>query len=286
MIIAAFCFSLMSLFVKLAGQRLPAAEIVFARSVFGVVITYTLVRRAGIPVWGKRKSLLLLRGGIGFCGLVTYFYAVTKLPLGDVTAIFFTAPAFTALFAAILLKEGISRHELLGILVSLTGVALVARPSFIFGAGADSLDPLAVAAVLTSAVFSGLAFTIVRKLSETDHHLTVIFYYPLIATPLSIPLMLPTAIWPEGSEWLALIGVGIVTQIAHLFMTRALHAERAGRAMSASYVQIVFAAIWGVVFFGETPSVLGVIGTACVIAGTLLVIARRPKQVVPPRRWV
>lgn len=271
---AAFFFSLMSLCVKVAGQRLPASELVFFRSVFGVVITIVMVRQAKVSMWGHRKSLLLLRGAVGFCGLVSYFYAVTKLPLGAVTVLFFTTPGFTALFAALLLKETMARGELIGLAMSFAGVVFVAQPEFIFGKSGQSLDPFAVAAVLTSAVMSGFAYTIVRKLRETDHHLTVMFYYPLLAVPLSIPLITNTAIWPTATEWLVIAALGIVTQAAHLLLTRALHADQAGRTLSLSYTQIVFAAVWGVVFFGEVPTMMGVFGALLVIGGTLLVATR------------
>lgn len=275
MVAAAFFFSLMSLFVKLAGRRLPASEIVFVRSVIGVLITYALVRRAGIPLWGQHKSLLLLRGAVGFCGLLTYFFAVTRLSLADVTAIFFTNPALTALSAAVVLKERMARNEILGLVLSLGGVVLVAQPSFLFGADALGLDALGVAAALAAAVFSGVAYTMVRKLRETDHALTVMFYYPLLATPLSIPVMLPAAVWPTASEWLVLAGVGVVTQVAHYFMTKGLHTERAGRAMSMSYVQIVFAVVWGFLAFGELPALTGIAGALCIVGGSLLVVGRQ-----------
>jgi drug/metabolite transporter (DMT)-like permease len=211
---------------------------------------------------------------VGFAGLQTYFWAVTKLPLVDVTVIFYTHPAFTALVAAMVLKESMQRQEVIGLFVSLVGVVLVAQPTFLFGDGTQGLNPWAVVAALASAAISALAYTLVRKLRETDHHLTVIFYYPLVATPLSVPIMIPNATWPTAVEWLILAGLGIVTQIAHVFMTKGLHAERAGKAMSMSYVQILFALIWGLVFFGEIPSLWGLAGATLVVGGTLLVVGR------------
>ena len=120
-----------------------------------------------------------------------------------------------------------------------------------------------------------MAYTAVRKLRESEHHLVVIFYFPLIATPLSIPVMAPYLLWPTPLEWGLLLGVGIVTQIAQIYLTKGLHAERAGRAMSMSYIQIVFAALWGMIFFSEYPSLLSIAGAGLVVGGTLLVAKSR-----------
>ena len=101
MIAAAFFFSLMSLQVKLVGQRLHSSEIVFFRALLSLLFTYVLLRRAGVPVWGHRKGLLVLRGTFGFIALSCFFFALTRLPLADVTVLHFTNPVFTAVIAAI-----------------------------------------------------------------------------------------------------------------------------------------------------------------------------------------
>ncbi|UCG52318.1 MAG: DMT family transporter [Candidatus Latescibacterota bacterium] len=274
MVTAAFFFSLMSLLVKLAGQRLPTAEIVFARSVVMLVISFILVRQARLMMWGRRRSLLILRGLVGFGALFCFFYAVTKLPLADITVIHFTNPVFTALFASLFLKESMGRREVSGLILCVVGVALVAQPSFLFGSGARNLDLFAVGVALCASLLSSVAYTTVRKLGETDHHLVVIFYFSLISTPASIPLMVGHFLWPTPLEWLMLLGVGIVTHSAQIFLTKGLHRERAGRAMSMSYVQVLFAATWGLVFFGEIPNAISGVGAVLIFGGTLLVARR------------
>jgi drug/metabolite transporter (DMT)-like permease len=140
-----------------------------------------------------------------------------------------------------------------------------------------------VGAALCGAFFSALAYIVVRDLGRTEHHLVVVFYFPLIATPLSIPALVPYALWPTMADWVLLFGVAAVTQIAQVYLTKGLHSERAARAMSISYVQILFAATWGMVFFGEIPNLLGVAGAALVVCGTLLVNwTRRPAVLATP----
>ena len=271
MVLAAFFFSLMALLVKVAGQRLPTAEMVLARSVVAVVLSYGMLRRANVNPWGQRKGLLIFRGLAGFGGLLCMFYALTKLPLADATVIVYTNPVFTAILAALFLREMMGRREVLGLLLSLGGVVLVAQPAFLFGAAADSLDLFAVGIALLGAIFASIAYVSVRKLGETEHHLVVVFYFPLVATPASIPFMISEALWPTPVEWLILLGIGVVTQIAQVYLTKGLHTEKAGRAMSMSYVQIVFAALWGFLFFTEVPDLLSILGAMLVVAGTVVV---------------
>lgn len=270
MVLAAFYFSLMALLVKWAGQRLPSSQLVLARSAFSAVVTYVMLRRLGVSLWGQRKGLLLLRGFFGFLGLLCMFYAITKLPLADVTVIQYTNPVFTALLAAIFLKESLSRNNVAGLLISLSGVVLVAQPSMLFGESIHGLPLVPVCIALAGAIFASLAYTTIRKLGETEHHLVVVFYFPLVSTPAAIPIMAPEALWPTPIEWGLLLGIGIVTQIAQIYLTKGLHTEKAGKAMSMSYIQIVFAAIWGLLFFNEVPDILSIVGAVLVVAGTLL----------------
>lgn len=271
MVATALCFSLMSLMVKVLGKRLPAAEIVFVRSAVTLVISYAMIRAAGVSAWGHNRRLLLLRGLTGFGALYCFFFAVTRLPLADVTVIHFTNPVFTAILAAVFLKEHMGRRELLGLTLCIAGVMFVAQPGQLFGDRARSLDLVVVSVALVAAALTAVAYTTVRKLRETDDPLVIVFYFPLVATPASIPIMLGNALWPTPVEWLLLVGVGIVTQAGQIFLTKGLHRERAGRAMSMSYVQVVFAALWGWMFFREIPNSLAVFGAALILFGMLVV---------------
>jgi drug/metabolite transporter (DMT)-like permease len=271
MVAAAFFFSLMSLFVKLAGRRLPTTEIVMARSVIMLVISFLLVRRVGLKPWGTRKGLLTLRGLVGFCALLCFFFAVTRLPLADVTVIHFTNPVFTALFASLFLHESMRRKEIAGLVLGIIGVLFVARPSFLFGQWAGDLELSAVGVAMTASVLSATAYVTIRKLRETEHYLVIVFYFSLVSTAASVPLAAGNFMWPTPSEWALLIGVGIATQTAQIFLTKGLLRERAGRAMSISYVQVLFAAVWGMIVFGDQPGLLSIGGAALVFLGTLLV---------------
>jgi len=285
MVATAFCFSLMSLIVKLLGKRLPTSEIVFVRCAVTLVLSYFMVRAAGVPIWGNRKFFLVLRGLAGFCALFCFFHAVTRLPLADVTVIHFTNPVFTAILAAVFLGERLGRRELIGLPLCLAGVAFVAQPAFLFGEGARNLDMSAVAVALAAAICSSVAYTTVRGLRGTDDPLVVVFYFPLVATPASVPFMIGNSVWPTPFEWLLLVAVGAVTQMGQVFLTRGLHLERAGRATSMSYVQVIFAAAWGFLFFHEVPNSLSIAGAALILVGMLLASRARWESVSVAFAW-
>lgn len=271
---AAAAFSVMSVLVKVAGQTLPAPMMVLARAVVTLVISVVWLQRIGVSWRGQRKGLLLLRGLFGFTGLVSFFFAVTRLPLAEVTVIHYLNPVLTAALAAVVLKEHVGPRLLVAMGLGMVGVIFVARPAFLFGEGA-ALDPLGVAAAFTGAFASSAAYTTVRKLRATEHPLVIVMWFSMIALPASVPLVVPVFVWPQGVEWLLLLGIGVVTQIGQVLLTQGIVALPAGRAMTISYVQILFAAGWGVLWFGEHLSWGVLLGGALVFVGTVLVVSRR-----------
>lgn len=278
MIASAFFFSVMGLLVKLAGQRLESSQIVLARASIALVMSWVAIKRLGISPWGEsRRDLLFMRGALGFVGLSCYFWAVTKLPLGDASVIMHTNPLFVGVFAALFLGERWRGAELVAVVLGLSGVALIAQPSFVFG-GEARLDGLAVGVAMLGAVVAASAYTSVRALSGVEHPMVVVFYFPLVATPLAIPWAAMDWLWPTPLEWCLLLGVGVATQIAQVFMTRGLHLERAGRATSVTYLQVAFSFVWGAIFFGERPTWLSGLGATLVVCGALAAVRARKKK--------
>lgn len=275
MAVASFFFSLMSLLVKTTGQRIPVAEVVLARAFVAVGLTWLYLRRRGISPWGHRRRLLVLRGLLGFGALLCFFYSVVHLPLADATVLQYTNPIFAALIAALLLGERLRAFEGACVAASLTGVLLVARPTFLFGAGPTQLDPVAVGAALLGALFSAAAYVVVRALTKTEEPLVIVFYFAVLSLVGSLPLAALEPVLPTGTEWLALLGVGISTQLGQVYLTKGLREEPAGRALAVGYLQIVFAAAWGFSFFGETPGALGLAGFGLIVLSTAA-LARRP----------
>lgn len=270
---SAFLFSVMALCVKLASATVPTMEIVFVRSLVMAVLSLALLRHAGVSPWGVRKGLLMARAISGMTGLSLLYYALGRIPLGDATAIFYMAPIWTALSAALILRERTAGLVIAGMGVSLLGVLLTAKPSFLFGESMEALEGLAVLGVLAASLGSGLAYTLVRKLRETDHPLVIIFYLSWVGVVAALPFA-SSWVWPTGWAWVWLLGAGLATQLAQIAMTRGLHLESAGRATTVGYLQVAFAFGWGVLVFGTVPDVLSIIGAVMICASVLLVAKR------------
>jgi len=274
MVLAAFCFSVMSLLVKEVGARVPSQEVVFVRAAVSLAVAWVLVRRARPGNWGHRKGLLVVRGLMGFAALSCFFYALVHLPLADATVIQYTNPVWTAWLGWWLLDESLSGGEAALSAAGLLGVVLIARPTVLFG-GVARLDPLAVAVGVTGALFSAAAYVSVRRLGRTEHPVIIVFYFTLITVPASLPGLLVHAVVPTATEWVLLAGVGVAAVLGQLCLTRGLQREPAGRATAISYVQVVFAATWGVLFFREYPDALSLAGAALVLLSTVVIARRR-----------
>jgi drug/metabolite transporter (DMT)-like permease len=270
----AFFFSVMSLLVKVAGQRLSSQEVVLVRAVITLALSWWAVRAAGVPPWGNNRPRLVVRGMVGFLALSGFYYALVHLPLADANVIQYTNPVWAALLAVPVLGERLRGREVASVAVSMAGVVIATRPTFLFGHGAGALDPLAVGVGLLAAVCSAGAYVTVRSLRGKEDPLVIVFYFALVSTICAFPTALPGAVWPTRWEWLVLLGVGITTQLGQVCITRGLHLERAGRATATAYLQIVFATLWGALFFAELPDAGTILG-ALLIVGSTLALARK-----------
>lgn len=279
MVGAALAFSVMSLLVKVAGQRLPSQEMVMVRAVITLLLSVWGVRHAGVRPWGTpdKRGLLVVRGVFGFLALSCFYHSIVHLPLADATVIQYTNPVWAGLLAVPFLGERLRRREVASVLVSMAGVALVMRPSFLFGHGVG-LEPVTVIIGLLGAMSSGVAYVTVRKLGETEHPAVIVFYFSLVSVFAAVPTAIPGALWPTPMEWLVLVGVGVATQLGQIALTHGLRLERASRATATGYLQIVFAALWGILFFAELPD-WGTFLGAALIVGSTLALARGPRPV-------
>ena len=270
MIVGAFWFSLMGLFVKLAGRRLGSMEIVLARSVITLGLSWWSLWRLGVDPFGTNRRLLLVRGTLGSTALLCYFYSIVHLPLGEATLIQYTNPVFATVLAAVILDESLRPAEIVCLVTSLVGVVFIVHPPAVFGGSAPPQNPLYIAAALAGAACSGAAYTLVRKMRGTEHPIVIVSYLPLLGVPMSLPFALADWTWPNAAEWLILLGVGVTTQLAQINMTRGLQLERTARATTAGYLQVAFAVLWGAVFLGEIPDGWTLAGATTIIGSTLV----------------
>lgn len=273
MLLAAFGFSIMGLFVKLASSTFPTMELVFVRSAIMVVITVGILRARGQAIGGVDRPTLMLRAVFGAVALSLFYFGIGRLPLGDAVTVQYTAPVWTALAAAVLLGERLRSVVVLGALLSLVGVALVARPTFLFGA-ARALDPLGVGSVALAAVLAGMAYTFTRKLRATDRPMVIIFYLSWVGLVGALPFALGGWVWPRGWDWALLLALGLATHLGQYGLTEGMRRLEAGTASAIAYVQVVLAFAWGALFLGDGIDGLSVAGAALVVSSVLLVVRR------------
>lgn len=276
MMLAAFFFSLMAAFVKLSGKRLPSQEIVLFRSIVVLGITAALIRRKKLPFFGNNRKLLFLRGLTGFLALTALYFTLTHIPITDSVMLHFTNPLFAGILAGVLLKEKSSKSEWIFYLAAFAGIVLIINPGFSIG-----LLPAAIG--LGGALCSATAYNLVRKLRSDDHPLTIIFYLPLVSIIFSIPIVAPGFVMPRGWEWLALLGVGLATQLAQIFLTLSLHAEKTARVANVSYLTVVFSTIFGIFFWNEIPQWNTILGSIIVLYA-IFRISRIPEEEAPNMR--
>jgi len=275
MLLSGLGFALMAVCVKYASQSgLPLFEIVAARALVSLIISYIDVRRRGVHPLGQRKGLLVARAVVGTLALMCVYYAVTSMPLADATVLQYLHPMFTALIAWFVLKERIHSATLICIILSLTGLILIARPAFLFGSLHSEIDTFALVAAILGALGSAVAYVLVRKLNETEDSSVIILYFPLFALPFALVCLGADFVWPQGWQWLVLVLVGVFTQVGQVGLTKAMQTETAGKATAFSYVQVVFAAVLGWVFFAEIPSVWTYLGGGLIVLGAAINLLR------------
>ena len=285
MLSSAASFSLMGVCVKAVGGRIPVAEVVLARSAVSLLLSIVMLRQAGLNPWGQRRGLLVLRGVIGTGALLCVFAALAELPLTAATVLQYLQPTFTAVLAWWLLRERIGPRILLAALLGWLAVVVLSNPSelvgllgplakLLLGTEARPLPLQGVLLAISGAVLSACAYVSVRALGRTEHPLVIVFYFPLVGLVLTAPLVAVQPVWPTAWEALALVGVGLFTQLGQLGVTNGLLGMPAARATALSYGQVPLAALWGWLFFRESLDPDTALAAALVLAATLLSLRR------------
>jgi drug/metabolite transporter (DMT)-like permease len=262
MILAGIFFALMNVSVKFI-PHIPAIEIVWFRSIFSAVFTVIVLRRNGIPLFGTNKLSLVGRGVVGSISLILFFYTLQRIPLASAVTMQYLSPIFTTILGIFILKERVRKVQFVYFAIAFVGVLLIQ--------GLDPrVDALSVVMGLISAVASGVAYNLIRKLKGTEHPLVIIFYFPLVTLPIASVLLYFDWVTPVGWDWLVLLWIGFCTQNAQYFMTLAYQSGNLSRVSSLSYLGVVYALLFGFFFFGETFPAASYIGMALVLVGILL----------------
>lgn len=276
MLLSSLSFAGVNLMIKILAdqhdqypgiQNYPEFELVFFRCIVSLSISATIIKMRGIPFFGNNRKWLLIRGLAGATGLTLFFFTLTHLPLAIATVVQYTSPIFTIVFAIYLNNQRVRPIQWLFFLLSIIGVAIIG-----FGKGdMTDFNPVWILVGLISATFSGIAYNAIIKCSKTDEPVTVVMYFPLVATPIMfVALLIHGYVIPQGIEWLLILAIGALTQIAQITMTRAFNSEAAEKVAPIKYIGAVYAVLIGLFVFEETLSLYASIGISFVILGVLL----------------
>lgn len=275
MLIAGICFAMVHAAVKFV-PRIPAHEMVVARALVSILITWFALKKVGLSPWGNNRPMLVFRGAAGTGALILFFYTLQKMPLATAVTVQYLHPILTVILAAFFLRERATWRQWLCFAASFAGVLLVR--------GFDArVAPFDLAIGVASATLSAVAYNLIRALRDEDHTLVVMFYLPLVSFVTVTPWTIFHFVMPVGYEWLVLIFIGVFTQIAQYFMTRAYQADTAANISNLNYLGIFYASGLGFIFFDETLMGLSVLGIAIIITSAILSTryARRPPASSP-----
>ncbi|WP_438318706.1 DMT family transporter [Sporosarcina sp. FA9] len=277
-ILSAFGFSLMTLFVKLSGD-VPTLQKTIFRNGVTMIITFFLVIYFKQRLFGKREnqSLLLLRSVFGGVGIVLLFYAIDNLVIADADMLNKMSPFFTILFAAIFLKEHVKPFQLYSIFIAFLGMLFIIKPSF-------SLDIVPYAAGILSAVFAGAAYTVLRALGSREQFYTIVFYFSGFTTVILLPFVIYIYEPMTLQQTAYLLLGGLFATVGQLGITLAYKLAPPNEISVFNYFTVVFTALLGFTFLSQVPDIYSILGYAIIFGASLYMFLKdKGGEIVPAK---
>jgi drug/metabolite transporter (DMT)-like permease len=264
----------MGVFVKLGAEYFSNTELVFYRSLIGLIIMYAIVLQRGGSIASTQIKSHLWRGISGTIALLLFFYCITVLPLATAVTLNYTSPLFLTVLLMLVLKERFHAPLTIAIALGFVGIILLLHPTL----ERDQIVPGLLG--LISGFFAGIAMLNVRKLGRSgEPEWRTVFYFSLIATLISGAIMLFDTIHKvTPHSFLLLLAMGSCATFAQLALTRAYSTGKTLVASSLSYSAVVFATLFGVLLWGEILSLSSWIGMALVIASGVASLKLAPKH--------
>ncbi len=274
MITACAGFACMTGVIRHISATLPPFEIVFFRNLFGLLaLTPWLMRNGVSSLKTDRLGLYSVRAVTGLVAMMTWFWAVSIVPLADATALSFTAPMFATVLAVFFLGETVRLRRWSATLIGFGGAMIILRP------GVGELDP-ALLIVLVSAAAMSMSGIFVKKLTSTESPAKAVAWSGIMMVPLSfIPALLVWQ-WPTGEAWAWLVGLGVVATGAHVAMNRAISLSELTAILPYDFTRLPFAALVGFLAFGQTPDIWTWVGAAVIFSSSIY-IAQREARLKP-----
>ncbi len=304
LIFGLFLFSIQDIIIKHFSDRYSVLQIVFIRGLVAILLFGLLfgLLRERIPQISRRPGLMLLRGLLGFCSYTFYYLAVAAMPLAEVVAITFTMPLFVTAMSALILRERVGLRRWSAVVVGFAGVLVILSPQGEFNA-------LAVGFAFGAAVTYASQTIITRFLGGHDHPLTIAFNAIVIFTVASgaLSLLLAGGIiavtsehpslaffgraWrlPEGFDLLLLLVIGGIAAVGFYCLSKAYVISEASAIAPFEFTYILWAVIFGYLFWNEVPGATTIVGVAVLIGSSLYIwyrerqLARRATALASPQ---
>jgi len=253
--------AVMAAMIKHLSDHLDTEVIVFARNLFGLLILLPIIASRG--GFGQLRTrflhLHMIRGFTGVTAMFCFFYTIGHIALAEAVLVKMTVPFFLPIVAWLWLREVISVRTWLAIIGGFAGVAVIMDVS------SGSVNPVMWVALAGAAIMS-VAKVSIRRMAVSEPAQRVVFYFALFATLFSaLPLPWASTL-PAGTDYLWLFAIGLVATGGQYAMTTAYQIARPGQVGVYNYSSVVWAALLGWMFWGETLVLTTLIGTLLIVA--------------------
>ena len=268
MILTGLQFVGVTAFVKLTGTRIPAVEAAFLRYVLGLVFLLpmlaTLARtRLSRDTWG----LFVLRGAAHAMGVGLWFYAMARIPIADVVAMNYLNPIYVTLGAALFFGEKLALRRILAVVAALVGALIILRPGF-REVGAGHL------AMIFTAMAFGASYLLAKFLADRCSAGLVVAMLSITVTIALAPVALAVWVTPTPFELLMLAAVAAFATGGHFTMTLAFRAAPLTVTQPVTFLQLVWAVLVGMAFFGEPFDPFVILGGLVIVAAVTFITWR------------
>ena len=269
MFMSVCAFSIMDAIVKWSDTY-PVGQVLFFRGLFGMIPIFFLIPRERYFDFYKTKRPFLhfKRVLAGLISIVAIFIALRKLPLATVVSISFAAPIFTTIFSIFLLKEKVGFYRWLAVFVGFIGIIVISEPGY------SSLNIYYLYPIIFCLGLSYVAIAI-RQLSSTEPVWLIGLFFSISIFILSIFSIFKEGwILPSFKDLFLLSMVGILGGLANLWLTQSYKFSEVSLVTPLKYLALVFAIIFGYLFWGEIPTIKTLIGSALVIFSSIIIFRR------------
>jgi drug/metabolite transporter (DMT)-like permease len=272
-------FIIMAAMIKATSAHVPGGQAVFFRSFFAIpVIVVWLLWRRELSTGLRTDDPFghFWRGFMGTMAMGLGFAGLGYLPLPEVTAIGYAAPLLTVVFAAMFLGEEVRVFRITAVALGLAGVLIVLSPrlSLVSEGAASYREAFGAALVLGGAVFAALAQVFVRKLVMAEQTATIVFWFSVTSTVLSLVTIPFGWVWPTPFETALLVGAGLMGGVGQILLTSSYREADASVIAPFDYASMLFALAIGWFVFAEAPTGTMLGGAALVVLAGCLIIWR------------